>query len=592
MKTKEKKKQFLKNTLFFILLIFSYAIIGIIFTYPLIKVFNTHVPNNYFQEAEHTNDWGDHVQVIGGFLEHKKTIINFFTNKPIYEKEFCFSEIEYCQVGKGTDISTGWILKKIIFSAYWGQTALNFVFDPIVTNNLWIILSFVLSGVTAFLFARLFTKSNTIAFIASLFPVIGPGRIHHLLVGHRNGWLLYLFIIILFLVETEVRKKLKGGLRYTIWLFISGIMVYFSFVEPFYLMYGLIFLFSRIAWNDLFEKKIFINLKSKILPTITRYLWLVFTLASAWMATKWHRASKLQESILAEGGRTLEEITRYSPELKLFWTRNIYDHELNIYIGIGIVIIITAVFLVWFMKSRQKQRMSYYLLFGILLLILSLGINTPVYEFLYKNVPMFNLSRTPSRAIIHFLPILTAITAILFNYLKRLTINNKIKSNLLQFIIFLVITTSIIISLYNFKSISLARLPDLEVDSIEPQDKILYLPITHGGHFFTTIYEYNLAYLDAVAINGDHPYEPLAFHNFYAEYGVPLNAGWVNTQELNKIIEDYHITKIIVFKDYYNNPKIEFVPEETEINDVKTMLNSSKANIIEEDEDFIIYSIK
>ncbi len=254
----------------YILLFLVYTLLGIIYTYPLISNITHQIPNNLYKEANHTHIWGDHLQVLAGFREHKNNLIDLATNQPIYNKEFCFEDT--CTQSRVKTI------QNTIFSPYWSHTLLNIFFSDILTYNFAILLSFITTGFASFLLSKEFIqiKSNytfLINLIASILPTIAPARIHHLFVGHRNGWLIFIPILIVFLTERILKKHPKSRLYKGITFIL---LIFLGYSEQFLLLYSLIYMASRIVWHELSKLNFkVLQIPSSLIEILKTNLWFI-----------------------------------------------------------------------------------------------------------------------------------------------------------------------------------------------------------------------------------------------------------------------------------------------------------------------------
>jgi hypothetical protein len=133
------------------------------------------------------------------------------------------------------------------------HTFFNVFFSDITTYNLVILTSFITTGLASFLLCTEFAKNLHIkrnfrfwvCLVASLFPTLAPIRIHHLLVGHRNGFLFFVSILLLFLVERQIHTKVKK--------FKSDFLIY---SHPYYSYFSIFrnpFLLTTASYTLVFE---------------------------------------------------------------------------------------------------------------------------------------------------------------------------------------------------------------------------------------------------------------------------------------------------------------------------------------------------
>jgi len=154
------------------LLALGYAVLGVLFTWPLILHFTTHTPA--------ADESGDQFQTIWFFWWMKKAL---FT---LHQSPFWTNDIYYPYgTGLGYHLSPFSNLLAIAVSLLTGA-AIN---SATVFNAL-LLLSFVITGLASFLLIRQVTESPPVAFWGSIFVTVSPYRLWHL--NHLNllsfGW--------------------------------------------------------------------------------------------------------------------------------------------------------------------------------------------------------------------------------------------------------------------------------------------------------------------------------------------------------------------------------------------------------------------
>lgn len=672
-------KKLIKNSKLIILLSILYFTLGILFTYPLIKKITTHIPNNLYTEANHTHEWGDHLQIIAGFNEQGNIVTNMITGEEIYNKEFCLDEVNSCKLDNISKI------KYSIFSPYWVHSALDIIFTDTLTYNLSILLSFVATGLSAYILASYFLSMSVIpdsirdlkkgksvtseipdqvrkdklkfliAFTASLFPVLAPIRIHHLLVGHKNGFLLPLLILMIFWVEKFIKNKNK--LLYQ--ALISITLLYFSFTESFYVFYGLMFIGLRLVWHEitilLSPHSIRGSIKSLIIDKdkinnikllLINYLWFPIATALVFIAKKLSTLKSAQNSTVSDG-RPFELIEFYSPKISQLYQNGILEHEHNIYLGMGLLVLLFSFIIVLLSFSRKRESqiksqridsgsksgmtekkftihhspfaiLTFYFLISVFFLLIALGSNTPLYKLMYDYLPTFKFSRTPVRAIFMtfaFLPILfTLIANHLFinksylcvipdsirdlsdKVLKKFRINSGITSESIGILFCIIFSLITIISFYPSKPISLTQLPNTQIVNaqIDNNQKVLFLPITDAGNFFGSVYEYYLSTDNYVSMNGYHPLPSNEITKFEENYMERINKGELNKEELNQIINNYQINNFVILKEMVSDNTVEhpFTETRPDLKGIEKMFSDSNLEKVYENKEVLIYNTK
>jgi hypothetical protein len=572
--------KFFKNE--YLLIIALYLILGIVFTWPLALNINTQIPNNRYEEANHTFEWGDHLQILAGMIEHKNSLIDVVTNEEIHDKEFCFDDKADCKFDTIT------LVKKVLLSAYWQQTLLSLIFPAVAAYNISIILSFVTTGIASFLYARYFVNkllpkqkiTTAIAFIASLFTVISPLRIHQMLVGHKSGFLLWILILIMFLFEKYLFIK-KDFKRYIIAA--SVLLPYLAVNEQFLMLLGFGYIASRFVWVELMDKKLdFFTSRKSFVKELLKFSWIPLVLVISYFLNAIGKLDSIKQSVVSNG-RDLNEISLYSPQIYDLFTRFNTEHELNLYLGIGLLILtigLAYTIIKGLMTKTRKDdvsEMTYFLLVICCILLLSLGTNTPLYQFLYEKLPVFRFGRTPIRYAFILFPLISVIFTILFS--KLITKHRNLNWGLIIFA-----AVAVIFSYWDLKPISLANVPEA-IETKEFGEKVLFLPYTQPDNFFGSIYEYYIANSNSVTMNGYTPFTNQQEKAFFEEYSSKINEGNMTGEEYNEFADKYEIDTIIVLKDYYGKTDYDLPEAETKVGNIEKINKSLENSNFEKVED-------
>lgn len=562
-----------------------YLLIGIIFTWPLVININSQIPNNKYTEANHTHEWGDHLQMIAGMKEHKENLTNLITQDGVYNKEFCFDDKSECISDPINAI------KKVLLSAYWQQTIFSLFLPPIMAYNLSIIFSFLTTGLVSFFYSKHFvTKflgkthnaklTTHISFIASLFAVISPLRIHQMLVGHKSGFMLWILILVMFLFEKYlfVQKNFKKYI-------IAGslLLPYLAINEQFLMMLGFGYIASRFVWVEVLDKKLDIFSSRKAFgKELLKYSWIPLVLLVSLGLNALGKLETIKGSVVSNG-RNIDEISLYSPQIYDLFAKFNTEHELNLYLGIGVLVImiglIYAIIKGFLTKTKKDDvnDLTYFLLIICCIILVSLGTNTPLYQFLYEKLPFFRFGRTPIRYAFILFPLISVVFTILFTKVmgKRKNLNWLYSFFALVIVLF---------SFLDFKPISLSSLPEA-IENDKFGEKVLFLPYTQPDNFFGSIYEYYIAGSDSVTLNGYTPFTTQVEKGFFEEYSAKINEGKLSGSEYNELSEKYEIDTIVVLKDYFGETGYDLPEEETKSSNVDKINKALENSTFEKVED-------
>lgn len=518
-----------------------------------------------YRNANHTYPWGDHLQVIAGFREHKNLLQNVIHKEPIYEKEFCIGEIEECT------LSDFEVFKRVVFSPYWIHTILNIFFDDPVVYNMSILLTFVLTGLSGYLLAETFLlrkkdigfdNINYLPLISSLIVVLAPIRIHHLLVGHRNGWMLWCFIMFMWFIELYFLSDRNKNKRKVLCLevLLSLTLVYFVFTEHFFVLYSLLYIGFRIVFEEISRQEKIRNIQKLLsikwlVDMVKKYTWLVIVVFLLFIFNSIDKLQSITSSSVQEG-RPIELIKEYSPPFHYLWQNGILEHEHNIYLGFGIFVLLVAIIILITQISHnlKKQKilkdldlLGFYVLLSIFFILISLGTNTILYELMYEYMPFFKFSRTPARAMFFVFPMLSVLFILIMSNIN-LQLKNKFTAP-----IFLII---VIISFHSFQPISLVSMP--QAREIQDGQKVLFIPYTEPGHFFGSLYEFYLSDTNSVSLNGYVPFPSIEAVEFTEKYFSRLNTYPETKDEslIEEIQENYFVDNVIILNEYVEDERI------------------------------------
>lgn len=557
-----------------------YLCLGLAFTWPLASSFTEKVPNNIVASPQ-SREWGDHLQIIAGFREHCSAIRSVLTGQPVYQKEFC--------LGKVQKASSWYIFRNIVFSPYWVHTVINLLFSPSDTTlyNVVVIISFVLTGLIAFLLAFEFIPLTLrqsagwlapgIAFLTSMFVVLFPARIHHLLVGHRNGWMIGLFVLLVFLLERALRISGQDNYRSTKYFTASAFtLIFLAFTELFLLLFGWIYVTARIIWYEFIERlpETGVDEQPSIKSRLPGYLLLSAAFGIIFFVV-------LTENVVRV--RPYQAIQYFTPQVSNLFVNNAVEPEYNIFLGTGLVVLFLAA-IIWLKKILYIQRngidsvflkLTFFLAMAGLMLLLTLGDHTPFYRFAYDRVPFLQYSRTPARCILLVSPLLAIITCITVSMVVPWISARIGVKGVKGLLILLALITAV--SFHPWQAISLTHLPDIPRYASE-NGKVLFLPFAAGDHQFNSIYEYAISYSSAVMINGYRPFVSSEYDDFSKLYRCKLNSGMFDNTTFKEFLIRFQIRRIIVLEQYFNCHELELSCDGESLPDlekVKAMLKSA-----------------
>jgi hypothetical protein len=301
----------------------------------------------------------------------------------------------------------------------------------------------------------------------------------------------------------------------------------------------------------------------------------------------------LNSSIIKDG-RPLEVIQALSPQIFDLFTSNILEHEHNIFLGFGLVLMVCSSII--FLLTIKKKNFDFKFIFltTVFFLLISLGTSTPFYIFWYRYLPLFKFSRTPARAMFFVFALLPILSIYSFTYIQ------KLKFIWARYVVTSLVGIFIIVSFLH-SNISTTPLPQAEIYRLkevielnkdtQASCKILYLPYTQSGNFFGSFYEYSLSTLACTSINGYHPYPSLTLHEIETTKLCSINEFDFTNPDIVNIFKAQRINYAVVFKKYFSPEMQNTFPLECATPQTIEEVYKLESHFIYEDEDFIIIEL-
>jgi hypothetical protein len=368
-----------------ITVILLFLALTLIFTFPLILHISEATP---FADGS-----GDQFQSMWLWWSFKTSLLELNTN-------FLHTDFAYYPQGTSLTYHT---------SVFLGLLALPFQYlaetpkSLIISHNLLMILTFVLSGFGMYLLVWRLVKHPVIAFICGLLFAFCPYRLWHM--NHLNllstQWIPF---YILYLVESVDRKSLKSSLwaaAFFILTFLSS-LTYASFLALFTLFY-VAYLLIR-SRKVLLNKRVISNLSIALLMVCVLLSPLLYSLYSTridWAPSEEmvvRTSANLLGYFLPVKERSLLG-SYFLPSLLNF--RGIAGGE----IFLGYVLLFFAVY-TWIRRPPRKAKFWFFSSLAFLLLSLgqaihvyghSLHFKWLPYGILRACIPVFQVGRTPGR---------------------------------------------------------------------------------------------------------------------------------------------------------------------------------------------------
>jgi hypothetical protein len=493
-------------------------VLGIIFSYPLMHHVSGGMPYSAMpvkgREIVHQYP-GDYLQLFYRFWLFRQAVagkISFFSNP-----------YEFSTPGTLPLFTTQSIPLSFIFIIF---TLWNNIF----AYNAMVLLSFVAAGVSLTLLLLEITHSRRAAIICGLLYACLPYRLGHLFGGHPGAFVFFSTPLSLYCFERAWRKSRASaspalGGTSVLWGALSGLCFFSAALmdlhTAFYLgsFLGLYVLFSFIACAA--ERGIAASFRPLLGPltglAVTGLIGLAYLL--------WVKYFFLETSI-ARGGRSMEMIQAFSPQLRDVFGKN-PNAERNIYLGIIPLLLALYGFIIRRLEIRAVKAGSaalirLYFWSGLFMLsyLLALGAAldryVPLYSWLHAHLPFLAYSRTPSRAV----AVASVCLFVLASYgLKDLFARGGVTQK--------IALLAIALALFDYHTkkfigISLLRGKDLVYEKIKRtggNNRLLELPIWPGDSAWSAIYEYYVSLTGVPMING---YNPVPQRSYVENVFLPL----------------------------------------------------------------------
>ncbi len=209
---------------------FSYALLSLIFTYPLIFKLNTHVPG----QVE-----GDVPVYIWNLWWMKMSLLEW--HSPLFS--------DYIFAPYGVSLA----FHAFVFLKAFMAVPLQAVMSAWMAYNLLILFTFAMSGYAMFLLARYLTGDARAAWVAGLVYGFSPYMLTRSL-GHLNylsgEWMPLYVLCLMKLVETQQRRWALGG---------SLFLLLTAYCEYYYLIYLTLFTAIYLGWRFWHERELLLN---------------------------------------------------------------------------------------------------------------------------------------------------------------------------------------------------------------------------------------------------------------------------------------------------------------------------------------------
>jgi hypothetical protein len=513
-----------KSTRNFILLLLAFILLGVAYTWPVTKYFNTSVPHTrYTETGEHVSGMvqGDHLQVYYRFWLFGEVASGKIK---LYQDKYEFNLGEDDQ----RTVVFYFMPFPLIFFPFW-------LFSHSAAYNAVVLSTFPLTGLAMYLLMMHYTKNRFASFLSAVIFTIGPYRLITLLSAHPTGFAFFFLPLMVYLVE----KMLAGrSMKYS-WLaglvFLAltdndlHILYLTSIILPFFFLKHLVRIDRKRFFNELWG-----------------YIKVVLPFASIAIVAGFflvYRLNLLDAKAIGTG-RTLTEILNFTPHLSDAFRRTNFQQARYVYLGFSSTALVAVVSLMMFKRSFSSvdDRKYFIRLAGFLFLLffsymLAFGLRFPVsavYRFFYEHVPKYSSMRQSSKLMSLATFALSVCAGLSFAYLAKRYSKKAVA------IIGAIVLCAVLVDYWPSGPAGTSVLKSdykayQEVFDGNEFQRVVNVPIWPGDSSWESMYLYYATVYRTVMINGYSPAEPGDYKENIFDPLKGLNAGQLSRGEYDKL---------------------------------------------------------
>lgn len=453
---------------------------------------------------------------------------------------------------------------------------MSFLFGPILSYNLFALMSFGFVGLGGYLMVKQITKSTMAGFVCGVFLATVPFRTSFLFGQMIYGVDAVLLPLFIYYIE---RAKELGKVKYFIIASVVLFLILTSNIQNFY--WGMLLLMPYIAHalithflsasKNRREKIIAITSTLPMLIASLFYVIFIYTI--------------IKDSALS-GGQNFMELYNYNPGLKnLFTVFN--GNEKNIYFGFTAIIIISVIMIYGITneKFENKQILILFSLIFLFSLFVILGpsvdrlLSIKLYEWVFNNIPGVNGTRTTGRVFAVAVVCYAVILGIVLTLIDR-----KIRNNGIRFVIAGALSMGIVMDFhYTRPGISLPLKNNAVYEHVRDSiDNVLILPFQYESN-----HHYNSSHLPLALkynirmFSGHSSMYPASMINF-VERLYTINSGDITREQIEWLLENKY--KHIIVHNTAFQPAVG-------VGVLTALLTSDKIEFIEKDNDIYLFEI-
>ncbi|MFC1497791.1 hypothetical protein ACFLS1_04850 [Verrucomicrobiota bacterium] len=507
-----------------------------VLSWPLPRYASSGIPalhHNIAKEAPRLMIPGDHLQFLYHLWLAKDT---FEGNTKLFYNSYEFN------TGNEEERYEPSMRYYLPFSLIFSITSLNgnqaFGWNATSFVSLWISLVF------SWLLVRRYTKSISIAILASAITLAIPYRWIALMGGSPTGLAMMWAPLIFYGLDVMVRdKKAWGAVLAGASLFLAGwcdphVVFFAGLAAPFWCILTRLFNSDKF-WPD---KPEMLKLTKAAAPLIVFAVLIIIQAHGIKSGLK-------DTTISREKHRPIHEIAINSPRLSGSVKPAYHEVEGRIYVGAFLLILLSAAITCMFLRRKEipvRILITAALLYlaVISIIVLATGTNNPgrikAWEFLINLIPPYGKIRQPTKIFIILPPILTVLTCIVLPYLLE-AISIKKKQPIVCFVIGIALLADYgarinpTICLLDKKEHAYKAI-DEDAKNNNLPSHILALPLWPGNSHWTSLNQYYMSLYRMRMINGYRPTRrEKYFEDVYLRFE-SFNSGGYSDNQLENLL--------------------------------------------------------
>lgn len=550
-----------------------FTALGVVYSWPLAQHLLDGIPYGYDADPKYATSrlfMGDHLQYYYhlGLLKHAALgHIEWFTNP-----------LEFA-----TEYQPKWFFS---YSLPLSITYLPFaLYSMPLAYNMFVLLSFGLGGLSMYLWGAQLTKNRMAGLVAGFVFNFFPIRMVELLGGHPSGFVVFLVPLTLFFFDRAVERKSVWNSAF------AGLSAFIlAFQYNYFAYYLLMFLMAYIPWRlvpAIASARSEAEGMKKLAVAVAPFA-LGLVAAVGWM---YHYKKSIVEHVAVAAGRTLGEVSLYSPPLSSAWdtSRGWY-----VYIGAtaaaGIFGLLCGLFC-----SKRKTPAKWDILFFFVVFtvtyILSFGVTLddeiPLYSLFYNYFPYFKFSRSPWKIMILAMTALSALSAYMAVWFSGVKSGKAILR--LAGVLLLAVVA---VDFHPRKSIGVCLLDEGNetyefIQQTANGKPILNLPIWPGESSWEAIYQYYAVQSGVPMING---YSPMVKQEYIDNIFWPLfpmNVGDMSEKQV-ELVRRLGTSYIVFHADAFPPKVSAYSPYFS----IKRLMGSPYLELVRKDDPLWVFRLK